>query len=180
MIYPTVCIISILSAVTNAHASAEATTNARPEVPKTTPGDATDYEPTNDVTPPPCDVIEREANACPQFFPCVRGECREIVRDSNVLSLRPSREMYCHCDPGWSGQSCSQCCNIQCQNNGSCLIDPLDGTPFCGCRWGFHGALCEKRRRVSSPTPTQTTDPGRWCYLLQPNINKYRTSLSRQ
>ena len=103
-----------------------------------------------------CEIIHRKDKKCPMHFPCDNGHCKEIIRDSNVLSLKPIREIYCQCDPGWTGDTCGICCSLPCVNKGTCLIDPLVDTPFCGCQWGFSGHLCEKVVKIITPLHNNT------------------------
>ena len=92
-----------------------------------------------------CDTIDRLSNACehpagsaPGYespmspFPCQHGVCHH---DDN-------NRTQCVCDPGWVGDFCDTCCDLDCENNGTCEIH--EGGLRCVCDWGYGGERCQQ------------------------------------
>ena len=108
-----------------------------------------------DITTTKCDLIERLNNGCehpagstPGYespvtpLPCQHGVC---YHDDN-------NRTQCVCDPGWVGDFCDTCCDLDCENNGTCEIH--EGALRCVCDSGYGGERCQQ---VLPPETGQVT-----------------------
>lgn len=91
----------------------------------------------------PCD--KGPATVCNTIY-CYHGDCRQE-------GFLPS----CDCHVGWTGLECGVCCDLKCENGGTC--EENFGTEFiyCNCPDNFTGLLCQDKVNATQLTEIVST-----------------------
>lgn len=100
-----------------------------------------------------CNAEERRVPTWCNTRNCYNGNCTTyndtFPTDGNVSSNNYPFQPHCTCDPGWMGEYCDQCCDLDC-NNGTCDLD--HGQMFCNCYRGYRGNDCSDLAPTTTPS----------------------------
>ncbi|KAK7489045.1 hypothetical protein BaRGS_00019706, partial [Batillaria attramentaria] len=72
-----------------------------------------------------------------RLFVCYHGQCLNTTEDTGLGGW------LCACDPGWSGDFCTDPCTRDCGTRGTCRLDGVTREEYCSCNWPWQGVTCD-------------------------------------